>query len=90
MDPIFNDLEEIIVPKYYTSPIELIIQPAEIDFTKIREEIYNTYINNEIIYQNKIISLENEVKELLKLIQRSSEIIIYLKAENNDLKRGLK
>jgi hypothetical protein len=83
---IFDNLEEIVVPKYYEyDPLES--KKLKIDYIKLKIDFFNVYIDNEIFYKNKIYDLQKKLLECYELLHKSTGLLNVLKEENNKLKR---
>ena len=87
MDPIFENLDPIIVNTYYESPVQIIFKEPEIDILALKLEFYKVYIDTEIFYQNKIAELNKTINTFTEMNRQSVILINNLKDENNKLKR---
>ena len=87
MDPIFENLDSIIVNPYYESPIQIIFKEPEIDLVALKLEFYKVYVDTEIFYQNKIAELNKTITMFTEMTRKSVILINNLKDENDKLKR---
>lgn len=87
MDPIFENLDPIIVNPYYEPSVQIIFKEPEIDILALKLEFYKVYIDTEIFYQNKIAELNKTIKTFTDMTRESVILINNLKDENNKLKR---
>ena len=81
MESIFDNLDDIIVPKYYESQ-PFVFKEPDVDISALKMEFFNVYINNEIFYQNKIKQLELQVNGLLEINFKLTQVITGLKEKN--------